>query len=63
MLLGKRKLCPKKLCQLKGSPHDIQSNFGPIGEGGCTACARASDTICGTYVICPAYLQSRCSPS
>jgi hypothetical protein len=29
-LLQKRKLCPKKLCQLRGSPHLFRSNFGPI---------------------------------
>jgi hypothetical protein len=31
-LLRKQKLCPKKLCHLRGSPHGFQSNFGPIQE-------------------------------
>jgi len=40
---------------------DFRSNFFPIQEGGCIARFRVSDTRCGTYVICPAYLQSRSS--
>ena len=31
-LLRKRKLCPKKLCQLRGSPHATLSNLGPFGS-------------------------------
>ena len=42
---------------------DFRSSFSPIQEGGCTACFRVSDTRCGTCVILPAFLQSRCSPS
>jgi hypothetical protein len=41
----------------------VRSNFGPIQEVGCTARFRVSDTRCGTCVILPAFLQSRCSPS
>src|SRR6266566_669561 len=29
-LLRKRKLCPKKLCHLRGSPQQFPSNFRPI---------------------------------
>src|SRR6266550_8090259 len=31
--------------------------------GGCTVRVRVSDTRCGTYVICPAYLQSGALPA
>jgi hypothetical protein len=41
----------------------FRSNFSPIQECGCTVCFRVSDTRCGTCVILPAFLQSRCSPS
>jgi hypothetical protein len=42
---------------------DFRSSFSPIQEVGCTACFRVSDTRCGTCVIFPAFLQSRCAPS
>src|SRR5215831_10641511 len=41
----------------------FRSSFSPFQGGGCTECFRGGDTRCGTYVIYPAYLQSRCSPS
>jgi putative transposase len=63
-LLGKETQMPSRSRgQLRGSPQSLQSNFSPIQEGGCTECFSVSDTRCGTYVLCPVYLQSRCSSS
>ena len=45
-------VAPKDLRQ------SFRSNVSPIREGGCTVRFRVSDTRCGTYVICSAYLQS-----
>jgi len=42
---------------------NFRSNFSPFREIGCTARIRVSDTRCGTCVILPAFLQSRCSAS
>jgi len=52
-----------ELLRSTGSPQRFRFNFSPFREVGRTACFRVNDTRCGTYVIYPAYLQSRCSPS
>jgi hypothetical protein len=44
-------------------PETGRSYVSPIQEVGCTASFRISDTRCGTCVIDPGRLQSRCSPS
>jgi hypothetical protein len=60
-LLRKRKLCPKKLCHLRGSSLRFRSNFGPIQEGGCATFSAVSDTRCSTYLIFTAFLTAECS--
>ncbi len=64
-MVGERKLLQFLIGYRFASSSSVhfRSNFSPIQEGGCTLRLRVSDTRCGTYVICPAYLQSRCSPS
>ena len=52
----------RTIAQTQRAEVDFRSGFGPIQEVGCTACFRVSDTRCGTCVILPAFLQSRCSP-
>ena len=60
-LLQKRKLCPKNLCHLRGSPQPFRSNFGPIQEVDCATFLAVSDTRCSTYLIFTAFLTAECS--
>jgi hypothetical protein len=60
---GKNKRTPEADYYSVIAEYVADDNFGPIGEGGCTACARVSDTRCGTCVIWAAYLQCGCSHS
>ncbi len=55
------------MARTTSSPQELRqafrSNVSPIREGDCTVRFRVSDTRCGTYVICPAYLQSGALPA